>query len=211
MPDINQLLSDLHRLYPDAKYELDFHSPFQLLIATVLAAQCTDERVNRVTATLFQLYPDPTAFVAADPEELEAALQPTGFFRQKARTVKAICQALLERFGGQVPARMEDLLTLPGVARKTANVVLTTALQIPSGIVVDTHVSRVSQRMGLVHGAEKAKASAEKIEEELMRKVPKAQWCFFGPALVLHGRYTCTARKPDCAGCALRERCEQNL
>lgn len=209
MPDLKKLISDLHRLYPDAKYELDFHSPFQLLVATVLAAQCTDERVNRVTATLFQPYPDPAAFVAADSAELEAALQPTGFFRQKARTVKAICQALIERFGGQVPARMEDLLTLPGVARKTANVVLTTAFGIPSGIVVDTHVSRVSQRMGLVDCAEKA--SAEKIEEELMRKVPKDKWCFFGPALVLHGRYTCTARKPDCAGCALRERCEQKL
>lgn len=209
MPDIKKLISDLQRLYPDAKYELDFQSPFQLLIATVLAAQCTDERVNRVTPTLFQRYPDPAAFVAAEPEELEAALQPTGFFRQKARTVKAICQALIERFGGQVPARLEDLVTLPGVARKTANVVLTTAFQIPSGIVVDTHVSRVCRRMGLVDCAETA--SAEKIEAELMRKVPKDKWCSFGPALVLHGRYTCTARKPDCAGCALRERCEQKL
>lgn len=209
MADIPKLISALHRLYPDAKYELDFQTPFQLLIATVLAAQCTDERVNRVTATLFPRYPDPAALVAADLAELEAALQPTGFFRQKARTVQAICKELLERFGGEVPARMEDLVTLPGVARKTANVVLTTAFGIASGIVVDTHVSRVSQRLGLV--ARDEKASADKIEQELMRLVPKSQWCFFGPALVLHGRYTCTARKPDCAGCALRDGCEQKL
>ncbi len=209
MADIHKLIAKLQKLYPDAKYELDFQTPFQLLIATVLAAQCTDERVNRVTATLFPRYPDPAAFVAADLAELEQALQPTGFFRQKARAVQAICKELLERFGGQVPARMEDLVTLPGVARKTANVVLTTAFGIASGIVVDTHVSRVSQRLGLV--ARDEKASADKIEQELMRLVPKSQWRFFGPALVLHGRYTCTARKPDCAGCGLREGCEQKL
>ena len=204
--DLHCLLEELRRLYPDAKYELDWETPFQLLIATILAAQCTDERVNRVTATLFQTYPDPAAFVAADPEELEAALQPTGFFRQKAKTVKAVCQALLERFDGEVPARMDDLVSLPGVARKTANVVLTTAHNIPAGIIVDTHVRRVSQRMGLCTAQD-----AEEIEQELMQIVPQAQWCFLGPALVLHGRHTCTARKPDCAGCALREVCPQKL
>lgn len=204
--DLHRLLAELHRLYPDAKYELAWETPFQLLIATILAAQCTDERVNRVTATLFQKYPDPAAFVAADPEELEAALQPTGFFRQKAKTVKAVCQALLSRFDGEVPARMEDLLTLPGVARKTANVVLTTAFQIPAGVIVDTHVRRVTQRMGLCTSDD-----PEEIEQELMELVPRAEWCFLGPALVLHGRYTCTARKPDCAGCALRDGCAQKL
>lgn len=203
---IEALLEELHQLYPDAKYELVWQTPFQLLIATILAAQCTDERVNRVTSTLFSTYPDPAAFVAADPEELETALQPTGFFRQKAKTVKAVCQALLDRHGGEVPARMEDLVQLPGVARKTANVVLTTAFQLPTGIIVDTHVRRVSQRLGLSTAED-----PEAIEEELMQLVPRSEWCFFGPALVLHGRYTCTARKPDCASCALRPGCAQKL
>ncbi len=206
MADIPQLIHDLRGLYPDAKYELDWATPLQLLVATILAAQCTDERVNRVTATLFPKYPDARAFADADAAELEEELKPTGFFRQKTKTVQAVCKALLERFAGEVPPRMEDLIQLPGVARKTANVVLTTAFGIPAGIIVDTHVKRVSQRMGL-----SKKEEAEDIEVDLMKKVPKDEWCFFGPAMVLHGRYVCVARKPDCAACTLNDGCAKKL
>jgi endonuclease-3 len=204
--DLDHIVEKLRELYPDAKYELNWETPFQLLVATILAAQCTDERVNRVTATLFQTYPGPAAFASVPTEELEEALKPTGFFRQKTKTVKAVAQALLDRFGGEVPARMEDLVTLPGVARKTANVVLTTAFAIPAGIIVDTHVKRVSQRMGLCIAED-----PEEIEQELMQKLPQEAWCFFGPAMVLHGRYTCTARKPACDSCALRPGCPQKI
>ena len=206
MSDTRRLIHRLHELYPNARYELVWETPLQLLVATILAAQCTDERVNRVTATLFQKYPDAQAFAAADAAPLEEALKPTGFFRQKTKTVQVVCQALLDRFGGEVPACMEDLITLPGVARKTANVVLTTAFQIPAGIIVDTHVKRVSQRMALSR-----QEDPDDIEQELMQKVPQDEWCFFGPALVLHGRYTCVARKPDCAACPLSDGCAKKL
>jgi endonuclease-3 len=203
---VAHLVEQLRTLYPDAKYELNWETPFQLLVATILAAQCTDERVNRVTATLFPRYPGPAEFVAAPLEELEEAVKPTGVFRQKAKTVQAVSRALLDRFGGEVPPRMEDLVSLPGVARKTANVVLTTAFRIPAGIIVDTHVKRVSQRMGLTESDD-----PEEIEQELMQKLPRDTWCFFGPAMVLHGRYTCTARKPDCEHCALRPGCAEKI
>ena len=206
---MQELLQRLRQLYPDAKYELNFQSPFQLLIATILAAQCTDERVNKVTATLFPKYPTPQAFVDADVAELEAALTPTGFFRQKTKTVQAVCKALLEHHAGEVPPQLAALVKLPGVGRKTANVVLNTAFGIPSGIIVDTHVARVSQRLGLVPMTDpERKDSAEQIEAQLMALVQKQDWCFFGPAMVLHGRYTCTARKPSCATCGLRSLCK---
>ncbi|AGP32589.1 endonuclease III [Sorangium cellulosum] len=199
---IPPLLHHLREAYPDARYELDWETPLDLLVATILAAQCTDERVNRVTATLFKKYTTAQAYADAPTEVLEEELKPTGFYRQKTKTVKAACQALVARFGGEVPGNMADLTSLPGVARKTANVVLNTAFGLPSGIIVDTHVARLSGRIGL-----SKREKPEQIEEDLMRLVPKDQWTFFGPAMVLHGRYTCVARKPKCAECRMSDLC----
>lgn len=196
------LLQHLREAYPDARYELDWETPLDLLVATILAAQCTDERVNRVTATLFKKYPTAQAYADAPTEQLEEELKPTGFYKQKTRTVKAACQELVARFGGEVPGTMAELTSLPGVARKTANVVLNTAFNLPSGIIVDTHVARLSGRIGL-----SKREKPEQIEEDLMRLVPKDQWTFFGPAMVLHGRYTCVARKPKCAECRMSALC----
>ncbi len=195
-------LARLHENYPGARYELNWTTPFELLVATILAAQCTDERVNRVTATLFQKYRGPQAFADADTAELEEDLKPTGFYKQKTKSVQAMSRALLEKFGGEVPRTIEELITLPGVARKTANVVLNTAFNLASGIIVDTHVARVSQRMGLTK-----KDKPEEIEKDLMKLVPQAEWTFFGPATVLHGRYICTARKPKCDACPMNDIC----
>lgn len=196
------MLARLRQAHPDARYELNWTTPFELLVATILAAQCTDERVNRVTATLFQKYGGPQAFADADSAELEEDLKPTGFYKQKAKSVQAMSRELVSRFGGEVPPRMEQLVTLPGVARKTANVVLNTAFHQPSGVIVDTHVARVSQRLGLTK-----QEKPEQIEKDLMRLIPQDQWTFFGPAVVLHGRYTCTARKPRCEACPLNDLC----
>ncbi|WP_437274450.1 endonuclease III [Sorangium sp. So ce375] len=196
------LLEQLRQEHPDARYELDWKTPLDLLVATILAAQCTDERVNRVTATLFPKYPTAQAYADAPTEQLEEELKPTGFYRQKTKTVQAACRELVARFGGEVPATMAELTSLPGVARKTANVVLNTAFDIPSGIIVDTHVARLSGRIGL-----SKREKPEQIEEDLMKIVPKDQWTFFGPALVLHGRYTCVARKPKCAECRMSDFC----
>jgi endonuclease-3 len=196
------LLARLRQSHPDARYELNWSTPFELLVATILAAQCTDERVNRVTATLFQKYQGPRAFAEANTAELEEDLRPTGFYKQKAKSVQGMSRGLLESFRGEVPRTVDELVTLPGVARKTANVVLNTAFNLPSGIIVDTHVVRVSQRMGLTK-----REKPEEIEQELMRLVPQDQWTFFGPATVLHGRYTCTARKPKCDACPLNDLC----
>ena len=196
------VLARLHAAHPDARYELNWKTPFELLVATILAAQCTDERVNRVTATLFQKYPGPQAFADADPAGLEEDLKPTGFYKQKTKAVQGMSRALLQDFRGEVPRTVPELTTLPGVARKTANVVLNTAFNLPSGIIVDTHVARVSQRLGLTK-----KKKPEDIEQELMKLVPQAEWTFFGPAMVLHGRYTCTARKPQCDTCPLADVC----
>jgi endonuclease-3 len=196
------MLQRLRQTYPDARYELNWTTPFELLVATILAAQCTDERVNRVTATLFQKYRGPQAFVSADTAELEEDLKPTGFYKQKAKSVQTMSRELIAQFGGEVPRSIEQLIKLPGVARKTANVVLNTAFNIPSGIIVDTHVARVSQRMGLTQSDK-----PEQIERDLMRLVPEDQWTFFGPATVLHGRYTCTAKKPKCAECPMNDLC----
>ncbi|NBD14075.1 MULTISPECIES: endonuclease III [Corallococcus] len=196
------VLERLREKYPDAKYELNWNTPFELLVATILAAQCTDERVNRVTAELWKKYDGPQALADADTAELEEDLKPTGFYKQKTKTVQAMSRALLDAFHGKVPPRMEDLVTLPGVARKTANVVLNTAFQQASGIIVDTHVARVSQRLGL-----SKQEKPEAIEADLMKLVPKDDWTFFGPAVVLHGRYTCVAKKPKCAECVLDDVC----
>ncbi|QRN92903.1 endonuclease III [Archangium violaceum] len=196
------LLARLREAHPDARYELNWKTPFELLVATILAAQCTDERVNRVTATLFQKYRGPQAFADADTAGLEEDLKPTGFFKQKTKSVQAMSRALLQNFRGEVPKTIEEMITLPGVARKTANVVLNTAFNLPSGIIVDTHVARVSQRMGLTK-----KEKGEEIEKDLMKLIPQDAWTFFGPATVLHGRYTCTARKPKCDACPVNDIC----
>ncbi len=196
------LLDHLREAYPAARYELNWETPLDLLVATILAAQCTDERVNRVTAALFTKYTTAQAYADAPAEVLEEELKPTGFYRQKTKTVKAACQALVARFGGEVPGTMAELTSLPGVARKTANVVLNTAFNLPSGIIVDTHVARLSGRIGL-----SKREKPEQIEEDLMKIVPKDQWTFFGPAMVLHGRYTCVARKPRCAECRMSDLC----
>jgi uracil-DNA glycosylase/endonuclease III len=201
-PSVAAILKGLREHHPDATYELDWSSPEQMLVATTLAAQCTDERVNRVTKTLFVKYPSPRAFSDADYDELAKDLEPTGFFRQKATAVQAICRALVERFGGKVPRTMEELTSIRGIARKTANVVLNCCFDLPTGIIVDTHVQRVAQRMGL-----STNTTPEKIEADLMRVVPKEAWTFFGPAMVLHGRYTCTAKEPACARCPFLEGC----
>src|SRR5262249_19262691 len=171
------ILERLHAKYPGARYELDWETPLQLLVATILAAQCTDERVNRVTKTLFPKYPDAKAYAEADTSVLEEDLKPTGFYREKAKKELGACKDLGERFGGEVPKTMDEMLTLYGVARKTANVVLNNAWQLPTGVIVDTHVQRVSQRMGLT-----TQKNPEKIEVDLMNLVPKEEWVFFGPA-----------------------------
>jgi endonuclease III len=200
--DIDVLLERLRQAHPDARYELNWSTPTQMLVATILAAQCTDERVNAVTATLFVDYPDAAAFAAADRATLEEALKPTGFYKQKTKTVQECGQALLTRFGGEVPQTMAELVTLPGIGRKTANVILNTCWDIPSGIIIDTHVQRIAPRMGLSRHSK-----PEDIEQDLMRIVPEDQWTFFGPAMVLFGRYTCTAKKPACPTCPLRDVC----
>ena len=199
---VPKVLTLLRQAHPDARYELNWSTPYELLVATILAAQCTDERVNRVTATLFQKYRGPEAFAQADTAELEEDLKPTGFYKQKAKSVQNMSRELVAKFGGEVPRTIDELITLPGVARKTANVVLNTAFNLPSGVIVDTHVARVSQRMGL-----SKKEKAEEIERDLMKLVPQDQWTFFGPAVVLHGRYTCTARKPNCEACPMNDLC----
>ncbi len=202
---IESLISRLREAHPDARYELDWTTPEELLVATILAAQCTDERVNRVTATLFKKYPNPQAFADADMAELEEDLKPTGFYKQKAKSVKEVNRALVNRFDGRVPQTMEEMITLPGVARKSANVVLNTAFKMATGIIVDTHVTRVAPRMGL-----SKKSKPEEIEADLMKLVPQDEWTFFGPAMVLHGRYTCTAKNPKCDGCPMVDLCEKN-
>ncbi|MBV9124803.1 MAG: endonuclease III, partial [Planctomycetes bacterium] len=196
------ILERLKATFPKARYELNWENPLQLLVATILAAQCTDERVNQVTPALFARYPDARAYAEADLEELAEAIRPTGFYRNKARAIQSACQALVEHFRGEVPRTMEEMLTLPGVARKTANVVLNNAFQIPTGVIVDTHVARVSQRLGLTR-----QKKPERIEQDLMRIVPQEEWVHFGPAMVLLGRYTCTANAPRCPDCFLNDLC----
>jgi endonuclease III len=202
---ITTLIKRLHQKHPDARYELNWQSPEQLLVATILAAQCTDERVNRVTETLFVKYPSPQAFADADLDELGEDIRPTGFYRNKAKLVQAACRELVEQFDGKVPRTMEEMLKLPGVARKTANVVLNNAFKLPSGIMVDTHVARVSKRLGLTKNDK-----PERIEEDLMAVIPQGEWVHFGCSMVLHGRYTCTAKSPKCSECMCDDFCPKN-
>ncbi len=188
--------------YPHACVTLDFKNPFQLLIATILAAQCTDERVNQVTKGLFKRYPTPKAFADADPVEVEEAIRSTGFYRNKARSIIGCCKKLIEEFGGQVPQTMEALITLSGVWRKTANTVMGNAFGITEGIAVDTHVTRVANRLGLA-----ASDKQDEIEQQLCRIIPKEKWTLLTHLLVFHGRRVCMARKPDCPHCPVRHLC----
>jgi endonuclease-3 len=192
----------LKRVMPVPRVELDFESPFQLLIATILAAQSTDVTINRVTPALFDAYPTPAALAAAEPEDVERIVRPTGYFRQKAKAIMATSKMLAEDFGGEVPKTMAKITKLPGVARKTANVVLGCAYGISSGIVVDTHVGRVARRLGITE-----ETDPEKVEAALCALVPKRSWILVSHQLVLHGRYVCKAKSPDCAACPLAELC----
>ena len=196
------ILNCLRKEFPQPKTALLHENPFQLLIATILSAQCTDERVNMVTPGLFMKYPSPTHFAHADQAELERDIRSTGFFRMKSRNIIGCSKALVERHGGKVPDRIEDLVQLPGVGRKTANVVLGQAFGIASGVVVDTHVHRLSQRLGLTKAD-----TAEKIEEDLMKLFHRTDWIDVGTLLILHGRRTCKARTPLCGECVLNDVC----
>jgi endonuclease-3 len=192
----------LKKRYPDARCSLDFTNAFELLIATILAAQSTDVRVNIVTKALFRKYPNPQAFAKASQVEMETDVKQTGFFRNKARAVITCAQAIVERHGGEVPRTMEELVELPGVGRKTANVVLGNAFGTPAGVVVDTHVGRVSGRLGLTSNADPVK-----IEEDLVALLPRKEWTVFAHRLIYHGRETCIARKPLCGECVLNDIC----
>lgn len=191
----------LTRLYPDARCALHHENPLQLLIATILSAQCTDARVNLVTPALFARFRNAKAFATADTRELETAIQSTGFFRNKARNIQECCKQLVEHYAGQVPDTMEELVKLPGIGRKTANVILGSAYATP-GITVDTHVGRLSRRMGLT-----TQTGPEKVERDLMRLIPKKEWTLFSHRMIYHGRQVCHARKPNCPGCALNQVC----
>jgi endonuclease III len=197
-----QIIAGLRRAYPAAHCELNHSSPLQLLVATILSAQCTDKQVNIVTADLFQKYRSAADFAQASPQQLEQDIRRIGFFRNKAKNIRACCQKLIERHGGEVPRTMEELTALDGVGRKTANVVLGNAFGINVGVVVDTHVARLSQRLGLTR-----ETTPEKIEPELMKLVPQAGWSWFSHGLIWHGRRRCAARKPDCAGCEIAKLC----
>jgi endonuclease-3 len=197
-----QIIAALHRTYPDAHCELNFSNPLELLIATILSAQCTDKRVNLVTAELFQKYQTAADYAHAPLPDLEAAVKTTGFYRNKAKNIQACCRALVEKHQGEVPRTMEELHALDGVGRKTANVVLGNAFNINVGVVVDTHVTRLANRLGLTK-----QTDAVKIEQELVNLVPQDQWTLFSHWLIWHGRRRCAARKPDCADCEIAKLC----
>jgi endonuclease-3 len=199
---VRAILQKLDEAYPEAACALTHRNAFQLLVSTILSAQCTDERVNRVTATLFPKYPNPKAFAYANPNELEQDIRPTGFFRNKTKSIMGASKKIVEEFRGEVPRTMEELLTLPGVARKTANVVLGTAFGIASGIVVDTHVQRLAERLDLSKNSD-----PKKIEQDLMQVIPKEKWILFSHQLIWHGRRVCQARKPKCIECSLEPLC----
>lgn len=194
----------LARTYPDAHCELDYTTPLELLVATILSAQCTDKRVNIVTAELFKKYKRAADYANAPLADLEEAVKTTGFFRNKAKNIQACCRALVEKHGGEVPRSMGELHALDGVGRKTANVVLGNAFNINVGVVVDTHVTRLANRLGLTK-----QTDAVKIEQELVKLVPQEQWTLFSHWLIWHGRRRCDARKPDCANCQIAKLCPQ--
>ena len=199
---VREIIRKLKRAYPDAKCSLNHSNAFELLIATILSAQCTDERVNIVTADLFRKYHKPEDYLKVSPLELEKDIRTTGFFRNKTKSIQGTAKLLTEQYSGHVPQTMEELLELPGVARKTANVVLGNAFEIKSGVVVDTHVTRLSHRLGLTQ-----QKTAEKIEQDLIEIVPKKDWVMFSHLLIAHGRKVCKARNPLCAECVLEKLC----
>jgi endonuclease-3 len=199
---VKAILRELERLYPKADCQLERRNPFELLCATILSAQCTDERVNRVTPSLFARFPTPAALAAAPTPVLEELVRSTGFFRNKAKNLRGAAHVLDEKWGGEVPRSMDELLELPGVARKTANVVLGTAFDIAAGVVVDTHVARLAGRLGLSR-----ETAPEKIERDLMAIIPRERWILFSHQLIWHGRRVCQARKPNCDGCPLAPHC----
>jgi endonuclease-3 len=196
------ILAKLDQAYPTATCELKHENAFQLLISTILSAQCTDVRVNQVTQELYKKYKTPQDFAYANPTELEKEIRPTGFFRNKTKSIVGASKGIIEKFGSQVPHTMEELLTLPGVARKTANVVLGCAFGIASGIVVDTHVQRLSNRLDLTRNED-----PKKIEQDLIAVIPQNKWIIFSHQLIWHGRRVCFARKPNCAACNLEHLC----
>lgn len=197
-----EILIRLKRLYPEAPCTLNYETPVQLLVATILSAQCTDERVNLVTPELFRRFPDAPAMAAANVEEIEKLIRSTGFYRNKAKNIQGACRMIMVEFGGEVPKRMEELLKLPGVARKTANVVLAHAYDIHQGVTVDTHVKRLSHRLGLTEYTDPIR-----IERDLMRLLPQPEWENWSIRIVYHGRAICQARKPLCEACALADLC----
>jgi endonuclease-3 len=199
---VRAILQKLHEAYPNVTCALEHHTAFQLLISTILSAQCTDERVNQVTKTLFMKYRTPKDFAYANPAELEQDIRPTGFFRNKTKSIIGAGKKIVEEFGGEVPRTMEELLMLPGVARKTANVVLGTAFGVAVGVVVDTHVIRLSNRLDLSRNFD-----PKKIERDLMQVIPRDNWILFSHQLIWHGRKICQARKPKCAACTLESLC----
>jgi endonuclease-3 len=199
---VKEIIKILSKEIPDSTIALKFSNPLELLIATILSAQCTDVKVNQVTESLFKKYRSARDYAEADPTEFEEEIKPTGFYRNKAKSIQKCCHELMARFGGKVPRTLEDLVTLPGVGRKTANVILGNAFDTP-GIVVDTHVHRVSQRIGLTK-----KDDPVKIEFDLMEIVPKEEWTHFSNLFIWHGRRTCLARKPLCIQCPIRKFCD---
>jgi endonuclease-3 len=199
---VRKIIRLLKRAYPDAKCSLNHANAFELLIATILSAQCTDARVNIVTQDLFRKYRQPEDYLKVSPKELEKDIRTTGFFRNKTKSIQGTAKVLTEEYGGKVPETIEELLELPGVARKTANVVLGNAFGIRSGVVVDTHVTRLSHRLGL-----SSQKTAEKIEQDLIAIVPKKDWVIFPHLLIAHGRGVCKARNPLCAECAVEKLC----
>jgi endonuclease-3 len=197
-----EILGRLKGLYPNARCSLDYASPVQLLVATILSAQCTDERVNQVTPALFDRFPDAETLASADRQELEHLIRPTGFYRNKAKHIQGACHKIVTEFGGKLPQTMDALLTLPGVARKTANVVLAHAFGVNAGVTVDTHVKRLSNRLGLTTHQDPGK-----IEQDLMQLLPQADWENWSIRLIYHGRAVCNARKPACDRCTLADLC----
>ena len=197
-----KIIAALRKTYPDAHCELNYSNPLELLIATVLSAQCTDKRVNQVTAELFRKYRTAADYANANSTALEQDIKTTGFFRNKTKNIQACCRKLVEQYGGKVPQTMEELVQLGGVGRKTANVLLGNAFGINEGIVVDTHVARLSHRLGLTK-----QKDPEKIEHDLMKLVPRAQWTMFSHWLIWHGRRRCYARNPDCLNCEIKTLC----
>jgi endonuclease-3 len=199
---VKEIIKILSKAIPDSRIALRFFNPLELLIATILSAQCTDVKVNQVTVDLFKKYRSAKDFAESNLTKLEEEIRPTGFYRNKAKSIQKCCQELVKRFGGDVPKTLEELVTLPGVGRKTANVILGNAFGIP-GIVVDTHVQRVSQRIGLTKNDDPVK-----IEFDLMEIVPKQEWTYFSNLLIWHGRRTCVAKKPLCGICPIRKLCD---